>query len=73
MIFFKQNRFSIKAEKLEDYVCPKDGNVSYNLWRLGKMNVMVRTRDHGMMNQGDGHQQQVIDLDRGGTHIQRWI
>ena len=54
---------TIKAENPEDYVCPKDGNVSYNLWRLGKMNVVVRTRDHGMMHQGDGHQQQVIDLD----------
>ncbi|XP_072030820.1 uncharacterized protein [Amphiura filiformis] len=48
----KQNPFPLSPENPDDYQPPKDGNVSYNLWRLGKMNVLIRTRDDGVVSQG---------------------
>lgn len=42
------------AEDPADYVRPTDDNVTYNLWNLGNITLLVRCRYDGVMHKKQG-------------------
>ena len=50
----------MRKENPADYCAPKEGNVSYHLWKRGRMNILIRTRDDGVVI--DGNQQVIFIL-----------
>ena len=59
----------MRKENPAEYCAPKEGNVSYHMWKLGRMNILIRTRDDGIVIDGN---QQVGSLNRSvrGKRIQ---